>query len=53
MKASTRAKLMVAWDTLLIWNYVALLIGLCLVGMCAALVGWKRLDAWCAKQLEE
>ena len=53
MSATTRAKLVVAGHTVLIWAGVAWLIAICLLGMCAALIRWHRLDNWCAKQIEK
>jgi len=53
MKATTRAKLIIAWQTLLVWSGVALLILICLVGMFAAVIRWHSLDNWCAKQIEK
>ena len=52
MKASTKAKLIVARKTILIWIYVGALVALCLVGACAALLGLESLDQWCQKQME-
>ena len=52
MKATTKAKWLLTWGTIQIWAYVAVLVALCLLGMFAALIGWRRLDDWCAKQTE-
>ena len=52
MKASTKAKLVSTGQTALIIPGVMLLILICLVGACAALMGWVALDDWCARQVE-
>ena len=52
MKTSTKAKWLIAGDTLLIWIYCSALVAICLVGVCAALLGLERLDRWCQQQLE-
>lgn len=33
--------------------YLLLIILICFVGACAALLGLRRLDAWCARQLTD
>ena len=35
-----------------LWLGLAWIVAVCLLGMIAALIGWRRLDDWCAKQTE-
>lgn len=52
MKTSLETKLICWHDRLCLWLGVAVIIGVCVIGMCAALIRWHALDNWCAKQLE-
>ena len=42
-----------AWDFAGGWLVLTGLLSLCLAGVFAALIGWRRLDAWCSKQLND